>query len=62
MNFSEDCMPRFGARGERCVAGPDIEPTCVSMECSEEGTVLVAGEPCDPGARPHRLEHPVTWL
>ena len=47
-----ECMPLDGPRGERCLAGPDWKPACLPMECSEEGTVLVDGQPCDPGA-PH---------
>jgi hypothetical protein len=50
-----DCMAEDKLPGQRCIVSPgrisseDDERTCVGMSCSVDGTLLIAGEPCDPG-------------
>ena len=47
-----DCMPEDGPRGQRCIVqATNATTSCIDMACSEDGVVLVDGEPCNEGAK-----------
>ena len=52
LDFNDDCMPVDGPRGQRCIVqASDATTSCIDMACSDDGVVLVDGEPCNEGAK-----------